>query len=225
VVKQINSISMEEEFVGSSGETIAVPPARFVATAKDAEQASQDILSVKNEFSLLKRSIRNYVRTLEEEMSNTEIGIIKSEECRDIKIKNLSAIVNECERLGVDIEVFKSKSDDENNRLDENIERYRQTIMQLKSTERADVDGLSGELKQWEGEVMEAMVTKDSKKEEGLRFLDNATTKTKYYIDENEERKKAAIRSVELLGLSKLEKIKSAAAEVLLLKKKCEKLS
>jgi len=224
-VKQINTACLEEELVDSSGQVLVAPQAKFIATGKDAEQASQNVSEFKETALVTKKALKDFINTLEEDTSNGDNRVRSLVECRDVKESDVRRIEMENEKIASEIDSFKSEMVRDVSHMDNKIDEYRQTIIQLKSSERPDIEALKSKLTQCQVDIEEAKVLQEAKKAAGLKFLDKTAAQTRSYVEENELKRKEAVKLVEAEALRKLDEVKASCCEVLHMKETVENIN
>jgi len=214
LVKQVNSVSLEEGLKNHSGDQINLSMARF-----NGEQIAKDSVDqmggdLRMELGELLRSARTETRVKERELQDDRTGVEQVKESLELKKKELNDREMELRRLGEEINICKIKMEKEDKLYDQELSTMREELLRLKSTERVNMDELARELERSQERLQIVQEEREKHRKEGEEFLRKAADRAVTYIEENNGYRDRAVEKVKQLAVTQVEKVRAAAREV-----------
>jgi len=207
IVKQINSISLEEELKDEEGKPLHLESVNFSTKDDHYEYLTKEFKSyvqkcIKDE-KLMTRNVEGMIE-------DNGVALVKLQDVLKEKVVALNRLQEEIDSVKAEME----KSQDGHCKLDEDMNELKEHLQKeyaaLRSQEGESVADLDALLNSLNLEVNAAKQLAEERKSKGLAFLKKVSENTAEYIEKSESQKKAAIEAVKKTAEGKLENIRES---------------
>jgi len=211
LVKQVNSLAMQEGMQTQSGEIICLQVNSFQGGQEDEEMVNNSTRAELGEMAKGSRTVtRNTERELHASMSTTEQGR------REVlsRKNELSRKEEELSRLVEELALIKEKIDAEERNYNTELAVIKEQLHQLKSKERINMEALERELLAAQEKLSAIRLERERYVKEGTDFLRKVANRTVSYIEECTGYRDSAARSVLEAARARVEMVRNAGVEL-----------
>jgi len=212
LVKQVNSLALQEGMRTQSGEVVSLLVHSFQgAGGREDEISNNSTRAELGEMAKCSRTTtRNTDRELQTAVSTTEQGkreVMTRKNEMDLKEKDLSKIIEEIAKTKEQIET-------EEKNLNTELLRIKDQLHQLKSKDKMNKEGLERELLAAKGKFKALQLQREKYRSDGLEFLRKVSARAASYIEECTAYRDRAVAAVLEVAKARVELVKKARFEI-----------
>jgi len=211
IVKQVNSLALQEEIRAKSGENVCLQVHSFQGGREDDNLANN---STRAELGEMAKGSRTVTRNTERELQGT---ISTTEQARR-EVANrkteVGRIEQELSRMNDDLTVTKEQIDIEEKNFNDKMALIKEQLHHFKSKDRVNIEVLERELLSAEEKLSAIRLHREKYVKDGTEFLRKVADRTVSYIEECTGYRDSAARAVLETARTRVEMVKNSGREL-----------
>lgn len=211
VVKQINSLSIQEGLRTQTGELVCIQVNSFQGSSDEDKTASN---SIRVELGEMVRTSRTNTRNKERELQAAVTNLLHAKDQDLWGKKELSSKEAELSRLLEELVKSKEQMDKEEDYYDSQLTVIKEQLHSIKSQEKVNMQELQKDLILCEENLKSVQIKRRKDLEEGKAFLRKVSEKTVNYIEQCTIYRDNAARAVFDAAKQRVEIVKKAGMEI-----------
>jgi len=210
LVKQVNSLALQEGIRSKSGENVCLQVHSFQGGREGENMVNN---STRVELGEMTKGSRMVTRNTERELQATMFTEQAKREVSNRK-NEMSGIEEELSRLNKELTMNKEQVDIEEKNFNTELALIKEQLHQLKSKDRVNIEMLERELLSAEEKLSAVRMHREKYVKDGTEFLRKVADRTVSYIEECTGYRDSAARAVLEAARTRVEMVKNSGREL-----------
>jgi len=211
LVKQVNSLALQEGIRSKSGENVCLQVHSFQGGREDENMVNN---STRVELGEMTKGSRMVTRNTERELQATMSATEQAKREVSNRKNEMSRIEEELSRLNKELTMYKEQVDVEEKNFNTELALIKEQLHQLKSKDRVNIEMLERELLSAEEKLSAVRMHREKYVKDGTEFLRKVADRTVSYIEECTGYRDSAARAVLEAARTRVEMVKNSGREL-----------